>query len=172
MNESNHREPKRVFISFFGYTRLNTEFVIKEFGVITSPLEQLGVIGVFNPPCDWEKLTPACKKSFLESKAQHGILWDVGVFDFKTQKNILERYLKDAKYIYVATFDDKVNLLKVIGNFYASRVVSLDTYSFSQSKFRGTDCVYHQNPEDNVCAYDWAKAMYKWFHEEKTVRIE
>ncbi|KAL5948556.1 putative Bracovirus particle protein MdBV-1-13 [Microplitis demolitor] len=171
MNHLPEREQKVVVISFLGYfTVPSARFVIKEFGLLSLQLDnkfmgyQLGITGVFGPPCDWKELTVVHKNFYNQLKEKHGIPWKLNTFDVNRQKEILENYI-NGTFIYVASPMAKKNLLQIIGNSYAEFITCLTDFGFRQNEILGTDCPYHENPENNICAYDYAKKMYQWIIE-------
>lgn len=155
-------DKKRVFISFCGFKPSEDEYIIKEFGIIILKNEPSVKVGLFKPPSDWEELTDEAKVSFIEMEMKHGIPWDSGVYDPKLQKNILKKYLDDAFMIYVNSFEDKENLLKVIGDSYKDRVMPITIIGYREGEIPANTCSNHAD-DMYACTYDIANQIYKWF---------
>ncbi|XP_057322178.1 uncharacterized protein LOC130665693 [Microplitis mediator] len=146
-----------VIIDFNGYFITASNFVAKEFGVMSVTEDSSGTVidekGVFKPFCNWNDLPDELQSFYsLVINKLNGIPWESGNISSFDQESIFRNYLKNAKVIIVPNELKKKLLIQIIGNF--KKILCMTDVHYDDIEKLGTNCSNHNNPSENNCAYD------------------
>ncbi|XP_074114533.1 uncharacterized protein LOC141537437 [Cotesia typhae] len=175
-HEHDSKEVKRhVVVDFIGYYIPENRFVIKEFNayviddphhILDNKLNKYFVTGkpgyistkllqLEDLPIDYQAHYQAFYETF-------GIPWDAGSTKFGSYQRDLRKYLENSMNIYVKNNGKKKLLLELIGSENESKIVVLKKFGYRDPPIIGTECKYHNNPKENVCAKDNSAVIVNW----------
>ena len=160
-----------LMVDFQGFTKPINEFVLKELAALeVNNSNNIPVIILFEPPCDWNILPTEYKvtNSWLQ-RNYHGIPWSSGNSPYEAAGPIIRGILHRAHTIYVKGLEKKIWLLNLIGG--TKEIVDLDSLgcpslkNLRKSIHKDGGCSHHRSslltPKWN-CASENVKLLKKW----------
>ena len=98
-----------------GFQKCQNDYIVKELAILEVQDSSMPMVFTFKPPTFWSQLSvdEKCTARWLEMSF-HGIRWNSGTIPYDQLSDILHKYLKNAKKIFIKGIQKKKFLTKIL----------------------------------------------------------